>query len=196
MLDGTRADGAGCIAVGPYVAPTVQRLCAGGVTFSRAYAQSSFSAASVASILTGTLPSVHGVNAGDDALAGDRPTIATAMAGAKYIAAAFTSEPDDISRGLLRGFGESLILSVGGGAIPVYRFDPAEEMALTMLDWVHDHRAGLATKGALLLMHVAPARFGYLPPAEYLRRFVPAADFEDVELVEQRANQFVFQFEP
>jgi arylsulfatase A-like enzyme len=194
MMDGARADGAGCIATGPHVAPTVRRLCAGGVAFSRAYAQSSWAAASVASILTGVLPSLHGVNAGDDALPADRPTIATALADAGYVTAAFTSEPDDMTRGLLRGYSQSLLLPMND--IPGYRFDPAERMALTMLDWVNDHRRDLATKGVLLLMHMAPARFGYFPPAEYLRRFVPATDFARIELLERRANQFEFRFGP
>jgi hypothetical protein len=194
MMDGTRADGAGCIATGPHVVPMVRRLCAGGVAFSRAYAQSSWAAASVASILTGALPSLHGVNAGDDALPADRPTMATAMTDAGFITAAFTTEPDDMTRGLLRGFGESLYLPMN--EIPGYRFDPAERMALTMLDWVNDHRRDLATKGVLLLMHMAPARFGYLPPAEYLRRFVPLADVERVRLLERRVNQFEFRFGP
>jgi hypothetical protein len=44
VLDGARADGSGCLDVGRYVAPTVQRLCNGGdggIAFARAYAQSS-----------------------------------------------------------------------------------------------------------------------------------------------------------
>src|SRR5262245_20974440 len=175
MMDGTRADGAGCIAMGPHVAPAVQRLCRGGVAFTRAYAQSSWAAASVATVLTGALPSVHGVNTGDDPLPTDRPTMATAMADAGFITAAFTTELDDTTRSALRGFGESLNLPMD--EIPGYRFDPAERMSLTMVDWVRNHRRDLANKGTLLLMHMAPARLGYLPPVEYLRRFVPLADF-------------------
>jgi len=194
MMDGTQTDGAGCIATGPHVAPAVRRLCGDGVAFTRAYAQSSWAPASVATVLTGTLASVHGVNAGDDSLPADRPTMATAMADAGFITAAFTTEGDDVTRGLLRGFGESLNLPMSD--IPGYRFDPAERMSLTMLDWVRDHRRDLATRGALLLMHMAPARLGYLPPTEYLRRFVPLADVEGVQLLERRVNQFEFRFGP
>jgi arylsulfatase A-like enzyme len=65
-----------------------------------------------------------------------------------------------------------------------------------MLGWINDHRRDLATKGALLLMHMAPGRFGYFPATEYMRRFAPVDDFERIQLLEAKANEFVFQFEP
>ncbi len=196
MLDGARADAAGCLAVGPHVAPTVQRLCAGGVTFGRAYAQSSWAPASVASIMTGTLPSVHGVNAAENTLATDLPTIASAMADAGFVTAAFTSENEDMERAMLRGFAEQKYLPMDDLQVPGYRFEAAERTALVMLDWVNDHRRDLVSKGAFLLMHLSPARFGFLPSKEYLRRFISPSDFPRVELLQRRANQFVLQFGP
>lgn len=194
VMDGTRANGLGCLDVGAYVAPAVQRLCDGGVAFTRAYAQSSWGAASFTTLMTGLLPSVHGVNAGEDALAPGPPTIATVLADAGWVTAGFTSEADVQTRGLLRGFAESKLLPMDD--IPGYRFDPAERTVLTMLDWVRDHRRDLATKGAFLLMHTSPGRFGYLPSLEYLRRFAPVTDYERIALLERRANQFQFQFGP
>lgn len=196
MLDGTRADVGGCLAVGPHVAPTVQRLCAGGVTFGRAYAQSSWAAASVASIMTGALPSTHGLNAPEDTLRPDLPTIASAMTDAGFVTAAFSSENEDMDRGMLRGFAEQKYLPMDDLQVPGYRFEAAERTALVMLDWVNDHRRDLATKGAFLMMHLSPARFGFLPSKEYLRRFISPSDFPRVELLQRRANQFVLQFGP
>jgi arylsulfatase A-like enzyme len=194
MIDGARSDGAGCLDVGRYVAPAARRLCENGVAFGRAYAQSSWGAASIATVVTGVLPSVHGVNGGDDVLSADRPTAASMLADAGYVTAAFTTEQDVVDRKLLRGFAEHRFLSMHD--IPEYRFDPAERMALSMLDWLDDHRHDLATKGALLLMHMVTGRLGYLAPPEYLRRFVPLADFERVAHVEEQADRFQLQFPP
>jgi hypothetical protein len=194
MLDGTRSDGGGCIDVGRYVAPATRRLCDNGLTFGRAYAQSSWAAASIATVLTGVLPSVHGVNGGDDALSTELPTLASLLGQSGYVTAAFTTEQDVVDRRLLQGFAESKFLAMH--EIPEYRFDPAERLALTMLDWMHDHRHELATGGALLLMHMVTGRLGYLAPAEYLRRFVPPAEFADVTRVEAQADSFQLQFPP
>ncbi len=99
-----------------------------------------------------------------------------------------------MDRQLLRGFAERTFLAMD--EIPEYRFDPAERMALTMLDWMQDHRRDLATKGALLMMDMVTARLGYLAPPEYLRRFVPLADFERVMRIERQADRFQLQFPP
>lgn len=194
MLEGARADGAGCIEVGRYVAPAVRRLCANGLAFGRAYAQSSWAAASIASVLTGVLPSVHGVNGGGDTLPADRATIATVLSRAGWVTAAFTNEEDIVNRRLLQGFAEHTFLAMDD--IPEYRFDPAERMALTMVGWLREHRRDLATQGALLLMHMVTGRLGYLAPTEYLRRFVPPADFDAVKRVEKQAVRFQLQFPP
>jgi len=199
VLDGARADGSGCLDVGRYVAPTVQRLCNGGdggIAFARAYAQSSSGAASLATLMTGLLPSAHGMDAGSDPKPGDRPTIASALAAAGYVAAAFTSEADVMERGQLRGFDEAMLASMSPDEVPGYRFDPAHRTALALLGWIDNHRRDLATKGALLLMHMTPGRFGYFPPTEYMRRFAPLDDFERIRVVERKANEFEFQFEP
>jgi arylsulfatase A-like enzyme len=199
VLDGARADGSGCLDVGPYVAPMVQRLCQGGdggVAFARAYAQSSSGTASFTTVMTGLLPSAHGMNSGGDPMPGDRPTIASTLAAAGYVTAAFTSESDVIENGQLRGFDESFVLSTTAEQVPGYRFDPAERAALSMLGWIDDHRRDLATKGAFLLLQMAPGRFGYFPPTEYMRRFAPVDEIEHIQLVERKANEFVFQFDP
>jgi hypothetical protein len=199
VLDGARADGSGCLDVGPHVAPTVQRLCNGGdggIAFARAYAQSSSGAASLATLMTGLLPSAHGMDVGSGPMPGDRPTIASALAAVGYVAAAFTSEADVMERGQLRGFGESMLLSMSPDEVPGFRVDPAHRTALSLLGWIDNHRRDLATKGALLLMHMTPGRFGYFPPTEYMRRFAPLEDFESIQVVERKANEFEFQFEP
>ena len=199
VLDGARANGSGCLDVGPYVAPTVQRLCHGGdggIAFARAYAQSSSAAASLATLMTGLLPSTHGMDVGSDPMPGDRRTIASALAAAGYVTAAFTSEADVKERGQLRGFDESMLLSMSPDEVPGYRFDPAHRTALALLGWIDNHRRDLATKGALLLMHMTPGRFGYFPPTEYMRRFAPLDDFERIQVLERKANEFEFQFDP
>jgi arylsulfatase A-like enzyme len=146
--------------------------------------------------MTGLLPSTHRMDAGSDPMPGDRPTIASALAAAGWVAAAFTSEAHVMERGPRRGFQESMLLSMSPDEVPGYRFDPAHRTVLSLLAWIDDHRRDLATKGALLLMHVSPGRFGYFPPAEYLRRVAPLEDFERIQVVERKANEFEFQFEP
>jgi arylsulfatase A-like enzyme len=150
----------------------------------------------MATVMTGLLPSVHGMNAAGDPMPADRPTIASTLAADGYVTAAFTSQIDVMKSGQLRGFDESLLMAMSSDEVPGYRFDPAERTALALLGWINDHRRDLATKGALLLMHMAPARFGYFPPTEYMRRFAPVEEFERIQVLERKANEFVLQFEP
>jgi arylsulfatase A-like enzyme len=194
VLDGTRSDRVGCGYAWTYTAPTIARLCATGAWFPRAYAQSSWGPASTASLLTGTLPSVHGVNAIGDVLSEERPTLGSALAGAKYLTAAFTTDTVDTTQGLLRGFAD--VQNLPEDEIPGYRFNPAERSALPILGWVEKHRRDLATRGTIILVHVAPARLGFLPPFEYVRRFVPPAEFDRAKALAARASAFEIRFPP
>ena len=102
-----------------------------------------------------------------------------------------------MERGQLRGFDESMLLPMSPDEVPGYRFDPAHRMALSPLGWIDDHRRDLATKGALLLMHMTPGRFGYFPPIGVHAAVRAASKISSVfRLVERKANEFEFQFEP
>jgi choline-sulfatase len=194
VLDGTRSDRVGCGYGWTHTAPTIERLCATGMWFPRTYAQSSWGPASMASLLTGTLPSIHGVNAAGDVLAADRPTLATVLAGAKYLTVAFTTDDADTTHGLLRGFSE--VQTLQDTEIRGYRFNPAERSVLPVLGWVDDHRRDLATRGVFILLHMTPARLGYLPPFDYVRRFVALDDFERAKELASRASAFEIRFPP
>ncbi len=59
VIDTLRADHLGCYGYGRATSPVLDRLAESGVLFERAYAQSSWTKPSTASLLTGRLPSQH-----------------------------------------------------------------------------------------------------------------------------------------
>jgi uncharacterized sulfatase len=82
--DQQRADALGCAGNPAASTPHLDRLAGEGVRVGRAYAPSPVCTPSRASMLTGRMPSAHGVwNVGVN-LPGDNPSVAALLAGAGY----------------------------------------------------------------------------------------------------------------
>jgi arylsulfatase A-like enzyme len=88
VVDTLRSDAASAAAGQPGGFATIQR---DGVTFSRAFAQSSWTRPSVATILTAEYPSVHGATRKMDILPDGAETLAEVLKGQGYWTAAFTT---------------------------------------------------------------------------------------------------------
>src|SRR5579862_3405561 len=91
VTDTLRADAVGVFGAGPEVTPALDRLAGDGVRFLRAYAQSSWTRPSVATILTSQYPSVHGAVHKLDPLPERVTTLAQAFRAAGYWTAGFVS---------------------------------------------------------------------------------------------------------
>lgn len=91
VADTLRADAVGVYGAGPKASPALDRLAGDAVRFARAYAQSSWTRPSVATILTSQYPSVHGAVHKMDALPDRVTTLAEAFRAAGYWTAGFVS---------------------------------------------------------------------------------------------------------
>jgi len=131
-LDTTRADALGCYGAARPT-PTLDRLAATGVRYSRALAPTPLTLPSHASLLTGLDPVEHGVRGnGGDALPVGIPTLAERLHAAGYATAAVVaSRVLDRRFGLGRGFDEYDDRMV---AERVGEFGEAERGAATVVD--------------------------------------------------------------
>lgn len=104
-VDSLRRDHVGCYAGGS-ATPVIDALAARGVRFERAYAASPSTAPSIATILTGRIPSHHGLRHDRDAwVEMGTPTIATILKRAGYRTGAIPGSFHlDADRGLSAGF--------------------------------------------------------------------------------------------
>ena len=104
-IDTLRADRVGAYGGGT-LTPTLDRLAARGVLFTRAHAHVPMTLPAHTSILTGLVPATHGVhNNGASGVAGDVPTLASILHNAGYRTGAFVGAfVLDARCGLSRGF--------------------------------------------------------------------------------------------
>ena len=127
VIDALRADSLPLYGAPRENAPHLADLAQGGVVFERVVAPSSWTKTSMASLLTGTNPSRHGVRGIEHALPGELPTLARMLHDAGYRTLGVQTNPWLHSR---FGFDE------GFDRYDLVRFGTAEEvndLALTLL---------------------------------------------------------------
>lgn len=93
VIDTLRADHLGCYGYGRPTSPVLDRLAASGVLFEHAYAQSSWTKPSTASLLTGRLPSQHQTLSEAARLPDAEVTIAERLRDAGYRTATLSANP-------------------------------------------------------------------------------------------------------
>jgi arylsulfatase A-like enzyme len=91
VIDTLRADHLGCYGYPEPTSPAIDRFAAGAIRFENPVAQSSWTKPSVASILSGMYPQVHGANSMSDVLSKTVPTLAELLQGAGYATAGFVT---------------------------------------------------------------------------------------------------------
>lgn len=162
-LDSVRADRLGGYGATPSETPRLDALCAAGVVFERAYTSAPLCLPAHATILTGLLPSRHGIR--DDsgfALGDDVPTLAEALRGAGYRTAAFVADTDlEGGTGLARGFelyGDDL--GAAGKTPGRHERAAASEVVYRALTWLEEGAPG----PIFLWVHLADALAPFTPP--------------------------------
>src|SRR5437764_1008803 len=93
LVDTLRADRLGCYGNPRGLTPAIDALAARGVVFRNAYAPSSCTKPSVASLFTSRYPHEHGVLRADSVLANDERTLAETFHDAGYATGAFAANP-------------------------------------------------------------------------------------------------------
>jgi len=163
LVDTLRADHLGCYGYPREVSPAIDAFARDAVLFERSIAQSSWTRAAVASILTGLGPVDHGTNRRNHPLAAAAVTLQELLAERGYATAAFISNPNLAAEvGFDQGFDH--FVDLGGtevdGTTVVRR-------AVEWLDQRDDERPFFA------LVHTIDPHSPYDPPPEHRRRLAP-----------------------
>src|SRR5438874_3300508 len=147
-IDTLRADRVGAYGGGT-LTPTLDRLSARGVRFTRAHAHVPLTLPAHTSILTGLVPATHGVhNNGASGLAADVPTLASILHDAGYRTGAFVGAfVLDARFGLSRGFDvyDDRVGSETGPVTFAFAERTADRVTQLAGDWILSGDRGLET---------------------------------------------------
>jgi choline-sulfatase len=181
-LDTTRADRIGCYGRTQAATPHLDALAARGVVFRQAYTHAPLTCPSHASLLTGRLPTRHGVrDNGGYVLAPEIPTVAERFQAAGHRTGAFVSAfVLDRRFGLARGFGTYHDRVPPGRAAdqgdPSHRAVRAEETVGRAMEWL----SAAPVQPFFLWVHLFDPHHPYEPPEPFASRF--RADAYDGEI--------------
>jgi arylsulfatase A-like enzyme len=156
VVDSLRADRVGENPTSPM--PFVAKLAASGVRFERAYAASSWTLPSVASLLTARYPSQHGARWWGHPIPEAQPTLAAVLRAQGYVTAAFSAHSAVGPRhGLDRGFDAFEIV----GDPQPFRHTDAGAINAAVLAWVKG--AVAAGKPYFVYLHYMDVHYPYRP---------------------------------
>jgi arylsulfatase A-like enzyme len=162
LVDTLRADRLGCYGNASGLTPFMDRFADGATVFRHAYATSSWTAPSVASLFTARYPSQHGVVSVFTKLRAQELTLPEQLAQAGYKTGAVVANFVVTERmGYNQGF--EFFGSVEGDASVV------RARALQWLDSVHTDAPG---PPVMLYLHFMDPHWPYTPPQEYVDRLI------------------------
>jgi arylsulfatase A-like enzyme len=171
LVDTLRSDRLGAYGNPRQLTPALDALATESLVFEHAFAHSSWTKPSVASILTGLLPFEHGVNHRRHRLADSFTTIAEALGNAGYATAAFAMNPYlNEGSGLQQGF-DHFDLSD----------DRPDEVIGRAISWLDQTRSG---SPFLLYVHTVEPHDPYSPPDEFRRKFAPGVEDREIGTAE------------
>ena len=161
-MDTLRADRIGAYGYSAARTPALDELAAASLRFERAYAHSSMTLPSVASLLTGQLPAQHGVYANLGQLPDGVPTLATRLRGEGFATAAFVGtyalRPQ---RGLSRGFDRYTEEYFSAERVRAHPENPGELLTDQAIVWL---RARDPVQRWFVWIHYQEPHGPYTPP--------------------------------
>lgn len=159
-VDTLRTDRLGCYGGPPGRSPHLDAFATAATVFERAWAPTSWTKPSLATVVTGRGVFEHGVNRREDRLSEAADTLAERFAGAGWATAAFvTNAYLTAEQGFAQGFER-------------YRYDPvgAAEVTAAALRWLDGREDD---RPLFLWLHTIDPHAPYRPGDEYRRRFAP-----------------------
>ncbi len=168
-IDTLRADHVECYGYKDVRTPALNNLAKDGVRFTTAFTPSPITNSSHASILTGDLPSTHGVIDFGNPIAADHSTWAELLHGMGYQTAAFIGSIILDSHSLAPGFDRGFDFYDNFPRNPTVagRFGRIERRGMDVVGhataWLEDHRAGRR----FVWVHLYDPHDPYEPPAPY-----------------------------
>ncbi len=184
VVDTLRADRLGCYGYHRNLTPFVDSLAARGVRFENAYAPSSWTGPSVASLFTSRYPSEHGVTSFLSVLRGPLVTLAEVLQANGFATAAVTANPFvNLRRGFAQGFDAFEALPRTGKNPDTAPAAPASAVNRLALEWLDSPAAGESSRFFLYLQYMEP-HSPHVPPAALLEEILAGEPQPDI----RRAN--------
>lgn len=187
LVDALRHDRLGVYGNTRNLTPTIDAMAREGTVFRRAYSQSSWTNASVASLMTSRYQSQHGVINFKSKLQPDEVAMAEILAAAGYATGGFSASRG-ISRdgGFAQGFAKWENLAMKESPIRTGDWVPAraDEVAGRALDWLDTVPA---SKPTLLYLHFMEPHIPFDPSPEAVAKLVKEED----RSLHQRVNGHV-----
>ncbi len=170
LVDTLRADHLGCYGYPRPTSPEIDAFASGAVLFERTMAQSSWTRSSVASLLTGSPLTVHGVLGRDDALAENAMTLAELLSEAGYATAAFITN-GNVGKpyGFAQGFSRFELLGLTGSET---LHSPAGVVNRAVFDWLGEE----PREPFFLYIHTMEPHGPYMPTAAAKELLAPGVE--------------------
>ncbi|MCP4657496.1 MAG: sulfatase [bacterium] len=163
LIDALRADRLGCYGHDRGTSPAIDAFAEEAILFENAIAQSSWTKASVASILTGLWPVAHGANRRAHELSADALTLPEILREAGYATAGFITNPNVTADfGFDQGFDQYTDLGSG---------TRADAVTAAVVEWLDQHSGD--REPFFLYIHTIDPHDPYDPPTDYRERFAP-----------------------
>ncbi|RMH19551.1 MAG: hypothetical protein D6696_10270, partial [Acidobacteria bacterium] len=173
LIDTVRADHLGTYGYPRPTSPEIDRFAAGGVVFTHAEAQSSWTRTAVLSILTGLNAQSHRVNQRDDALPAAFTTLAEHLQQAGYATLAMVTN-GNVSQtfGLDQGFDRFVYLQESRQRLSMHQLsDRLNDELFPLLE-----RLARGEKPFFLYLHATDPHAPYTPPEPFRSRFAAGVD--------------------
>ncbi len=170
LVDALRADRLGVYGQGRNLSPHLDAFAARATVYERAWAQSSWTRPSVASLFTGLRPEVHGANGRLDRMGDQAVTLAERFAGAGFATAAVVANPNISAEfGFAQGFESFVLLGLDERR--------SSRIGLEVNRWLDERDP---TRPFFLYVHTVDPHLPYDPPEPYRSRIAPDVERADL----------------
>ena len=187
VVDTLRADRLGAYGNKRGLSPFLDELASRGTLFRNAYAPTSWTCPSIASLFTSRYASQHGVNSFEAVLAPDEVTVAEILAGGGYVGAGFSANLRMLEvNGYAQGFGawQAYIGGEAGGHKP-----RGDVLRRDSLAWLRPLSRPDARQPKLLYLQYMEPHTPYEPGEPYRSQFLRGSDAVDEERARTRLVQ-------
>jgi arylsulfatase A-like enzyme len=187
VADTLRADRLGSYGSARGLTPFLDELSARGTVFANAYAPSSWTCPSVASLFTSRYPSQHRVSSFESKMAGEEVTLAEKLTPLRYATAGFSAN-NRLTRKLGYAQGFEIWQFYVGAFVPPYRKAPVRAGFLRQqtLRWLDAHWNPSVGRPVFLYLQYMDTHTPYDPPQPFRRRFQRP---DPKSALETRANE-------
>lgn len=187
VVDTLRADRLGVYGNPRGLSPFLDELAGRGTLFRNAYAPTSWTCPSIASLFTSRYASQHGVNSFEAVLAPEEVTVAEILAGGGYVGAGFSANLRMLeANGYAQGFGawHAYMGGAAGGHKP-----RGDVLRRDSVAWLQPLSGPEARQPKLLYLQYMEPHTPYEPGEPYRSRFLRGSDAVDEERARSRLVQ-------